>query len=498
MSEFQTLIQNCDQEIREGRSQNAIKLLSALNTASVPREFRLRLATLCRRVGLHTLGMRLLSPLVHADRAVKERATPAELAEYGVLLVRIDAVDEAQKILENISPEQIPETLLYRAFAHFTNWECEAAVPLLSSYVARPLEPYARFVGQVNLAYALVECRMHEKAFGLLEDNIRIARDNKYAKLLSVSHVYRARLHVQNQDYEAAKSDLQLARSALVSGNSADHLMVDKWRLIIDALESKSIAPLNQLKKLARQHSDWEAIREADLFLLKIQFDLPRFLHLIFGTRFAEYRKRICQEIGSLPDRDTYVLGAKNSSRLDLRTGEIDGHPALKPGRKSHRLLQILLRDFYQPIRIGGLFFELFPNEHFDIFSSPNRVHQTLHRTRAWLEEHNIPLAISEENGFYSAALTGAFSLRIPLRSQLTENPQNLQYDFERLARHFGLERKFTSREAGEFMQVSRQTLQRIFNWALEHNRVERIGRSTSTTYQILPASRKPALKKPA
>ena len=43
--------------------------------------------------------------------------------------------------------------------------------------------------------------------------------------------------------------------------------------------------------------------READLFSLKLKFDLVQFLHLVFGTRYPKYRQRICEKLGDLPAR---------------------------------------------------------------------------------------------------------------------------------------------------------------------------------------------------
>src|SRR5262249_1530027 len=120
---------------------------------------------------------------------------------------------------------------------------------------------------------------------------------------------------------------------------------------------------------------NWEDARLADLYSVQIDFKNSKFLHLIFGTPFQGFRTKIYNEIGHKPDRSTYYLGEKQAPRLDLANGEIGGLPAFNVGRKIHQLIEILLRDFYHPLRIAGIFSELFPGEHFDVSSSPDRTH---------------------------------------------------------------------------------------------------------------------------
>ena len=64
VNSFETLIQRCDAEIRAGHPQYVSRHLSSLNAARAPKEFRLPLANICRRAGLFTLGLRLLSRTV--------------------------------------------------------------------------------------------------------------------------------------------------------------------------------------------------------------------------------------------------------------------------------------------------------------------------------------------------------------------------------------------------------------------------------------------------
>jgi len=484
MSLYQTLVTDCESDVRASQTQNVAKRLAKLNTARVPREFRLPLANICRRAGLHSLGITLLARVIHPQTInPQEDASQAELAEYGVLLLRSGALSEALQTLDQVSPESVPEVRLYRAFCHFSAWEFNEAVPYLETYLQTPLAPYAALVGKVNLAYAYVECGMNAKAESILGEAIAYAQANEHTRLQGNCHSLRAQLHLKSGELDHALSELAISQELLGSSRTEDYQFITKWKLIVNALQNQTTQPLDQLRTLAADAQDWEGMREADLFSLKIHFNRARYLHLVFGTPFEAYRQRVFRETGTENDRSIYVYGEKQSPRLDLRTAEIDGHPALNPGRKSHQLLDVLLRDFYRPQRVPALFSNLFPGEHFDIFSSPDRVYQAVRRTRRWFETDHVPLEIREKDGFYSLHITGDFSFRVPLQRDSVEC---MNLHFNNLLGAFGQIQAFSAKEARDKLQLSRRTIQRLMNWGLETGRIEKLAPTkTTVTYRI-------------
>src|SRR4051812_45789308 len=113
MNDFRVLIQSCEEAIRSGKLSQAIAYLTAINTAAVPREFRLPIARLCRRTLLVALGLRLLTPIIYpTQKKFNVIPTPEELAEYAVLLQRQGSNREALAILSQISFRQVPDVLL--------------------------------------------------------------------------------------------------------------------------------------------------------------------------------------------------------------------------------------------------------------------------------------------------------------------------------------------------------------------------------------------------
>ncbi len=478
------LIQQCDQDIRAGHPQHAAERLAKLNSAQVTRDYRLPLAKICRRAGLTSLGLTLLSPLIHSPFKSEAPYTPAELAEYSVLLMRAGAVAEAVEKLKQVDISQAPEALLYQAYGLFLNWEFKEAVPVLEQYLTTPLPEYEALVAKANLAFALVEEQRHPSVLSLTEEIIGAGDSTKHQQLRGTCHSLRAQVFIQERHFSQARAELESARRLYDLADTNDHFLLTKWNLILQGLESKSTRPFADLKKMAAKFHDWEACREADLYSLLIDFSRGRFVHLYFGSPFAGFRKRMLAELGSLPSQPMYVLGPKSAPRFDLRTGQVDGATALNSGKKIHQLLQVLLTDFYRPLRIGGLFAQMFPDEQFDISSSPGRVHQILRRTRTWMKENQIPAVIDETDEYYSLKLAGNFSFRIPLDFKRVD-PHESQ--FERLMAVCG-ENPFSMKEACTRLGISEATLQRLIKAGLKEGRIEDAGKMNRTRlYRLKP-----------
>jgi hypothetical protein len=461
------LIEKCDLDIRNGHPLRAAERLAKINVAKVEKRWRLPLAKICRRAGLHSLGLALLR-----DR---ENASPSELAEYAVLLLRHGAVSEAERILQTLDGARAPEALLYRSYALFLNWQFEQAIPLLELYLQSPLEPYTRLVGQTNLAFALTESRRHQSALELTEEIRSSARQFGNRGLEGTCQALRAQMRIQERDLSRARKEIEAGHALHPLAQTNDHFLLMKWGLILEGLESKSPGPFNLLRQLALQAHDWEACREADLFSLLVDYSEELFVHLYFGSPLAGLRERMKAELGSIPQRTTYVLGDKNSPRLDLRTGQLDGETVLNTGKKEHQLLQVLLKDFYRPLRIGGLFSQLFPGEHFNIESSAFRVHQIIRRTRGLLKKLGVPVQINEVDEYYSLKLTGPFSFRIPLD---VVRADSMEAQFECARTSCGENRPFSIQELRQRLKISEASAHRLLKWGIKNGHIEQSGKS--------------------
>jgi hypothetical protein len=287
---------------------------------------------------------------------------------------------------------------------------------------------------------------------------------------------------LQRREFLKAREELAAAGALLGSNQTFDQFFVRKWSAIADGLESADAAPVLAFREEAHARGDWESVREADRYALLIQFDEARFQHLMFGTPFESYRKRICRQLGRELTQTKFLFGDLQAPVMDVTTGRVNEGPGLALGRKCHQLIEVLLRDLYRPQRLGALFAELCPGEHFDLFSSPDRVHQLIRRTRRWTESENLPIQIHEHKGFYSLKMTGPFAFILPLHRQPVDI---MSQHFQKLCSNFKPKQVFTAREARGAIALPRSSFQLFINWAIENGRVEKFGTQRDTCYRI-------------
>ncbi|MGE4130182.1 MAG: hypothetical protein AB7F86_01015 [Bdellovibrionales bacterium] len=483
---YRELIENSERDIRNGQAAAVIARLTKVNTKSVPRVYRLPIANLCRRLGENSLGLRLLSKIVRpVGRTTEAPSTPHETAEYAVLLLRSGVQTEAVSLLSRIDPDVVPETLLMLSFFHFSQWNYLSAEPLLRRYTKYDLKHYSRLVGLVNLCSALIANDKTAEAGETLRDVLAEARHAGLRRIEGNCLEQLAQIEIKRGHFSGARNYLTEADAQLARMGTRDHLFVKKWSTICEALQNRTTLPLQELKQLARERRDWETVREADHHLLKISFDQPLFDHLFFGTPYPSYRDSLCRNLGRRPSAGHYVLGGDAGPLIDFESGDGGGLIKVDKGGKCAELMSILMRDFYRPKTLGGLFAELYTNERFDIYSSPARVHQVMARTRRLMTANGLPVTIEEHERTYRLKLTGPVRFRLPLdRRSLAGYP----FDLNRLARMLPLQQTFTARQARELLGMKRTTFQRLLAWGENQKLILRQGTGQNTIY-ILQSS---------
>ncbi len=474
-SHYETLLKDIELAVREGRVPSVRPTLASLNAAQVPEEFRLAFAKLCRRVGLNDVGIRLLTPL-------KTQNNKEVAAEYAVLLQRAGVLDESLKMLKSIPRTEVPEADLYEAFCHFNRWEYQEALPLLRNYLSQNISPYDHLVGKVNLAAALTACDEFKEARELLAENIQQSRSEGNRRLEGNCYEILAQIQIIEKQFSEAKSSLEQAHLILGGENTVAELSVLKWTSVLNAYLENSTTGLLEFRKQALALKDWEALRHTDLHILNLDFS-PELFHMhLFGSPWLGYREKAQRMLGRVIDVDAYLLGHPDARTLDVRTGQLDGKQVLAFGGSLHRTLEALLRDFYRPVSVGGLFGMLFPEEHYDIYSSPNRVHQLLFRLRKWCEEQNLPLEIQQEQDAYKLSTSPELALIVPYEKRTPDvNHQVLQ----NLKQAFPNETCFKLKQASESLGIAASQLRNVCNWAQEQGLMEKSGAGSSTLYYI-------------
>ncbi|MGE4132351.1 MAG: hypothetical protein AB7F86_11985 [Bdellovibrionales bacterium] len=476
---LELFISDCDQDLRAGRGVEVRSRLLALPVASVPDKFRLPLSILCRRCGEVNTGLRLLTPRVRPARPGLTLPSGPEWAEYAALLNMSGATKEAISILANVDPTHAPQVFLFRAFCHMAHWDYAAARESLGSYLAAPLDDYSRFVGRVNLASALLfsgDPQVREFLGSLIEEAKRLGHLRLMSNLLEM----RSQLHLREDRWDEMELDLNAAAEILAQ-DGLDSFRVTKWQAVLEALKTRDLKPLRELSVAAALRGEYETMREADLYSLKISFDQELFHKIYYGTAAAPYRARIERELGQSPKVGAYVYGDQDGPVVSLRTGQIvNGDKTVAVSRLPLRVLSILTRDLYRPMSTGGLHAELFPGEYFNIYSSPNRVHQTISRARRWLEKNELPATIEVRHSTFSVKVHRGVGIELDSGAAVATDPRLLK-----LKQAFGLD-YFSATEARAKLQLSRSSFQRLASAAAERGLMKRYGHGSAVTYQIV------------
>ncbi|MGE3683415.1 MAG: tetratricopeptide repeat protein [Bdellovibrionales bacterium] len=477
---YSELIQDCESMLRLGNGGAVSQKLRGISVHRIPRGTRLRLANIARRAGDWPQGLRLLRPVVYPKHRM-EPASPGERAEYAALLLRAGSLAEAITSLKTIDPRQVPDASLFLAYAHIGKWEYAEAVSKLTEYLGLHPQPYSAFVAKVNLSSALISIERFDEAKDLLDKSIIDANQLGFTRLLGNCYELRSQVHFHQGRLSSCRDDLENATKTFGGQGTLDRLFIDKWKAVLAATSTGSIEQLLAFRQHSINNNYWEGVREADFHLLKTSFDLERCSHLFFGTPYGFYRQRLRTAFPFFQPSDCFYLNGGCENYFDLETAEFSSGEKLSSGKGVHKLIVNLARDLYRPLRVGELFSELFPNEHFDIDSSPNRIRQLVWRTRAELNRHRSGIQIVRTSGLYALRLSGPAGIRIPLHISKTDGSYR---QLRILSRTFE-GRHFSARQASESLDISLATAQRLLLNAIDRGEIIKIGQGNKVHYEF-------------
>lgn len=470
-------IKQADQDLREGRGRQIAISLNELKRTAIPRRWKKPVAMICRRAGLFAEGLKILTPVVHPPHQKDAPATVEERAEYAALLMKHGSVREAAQILTQLPADAGGEVALYKGFCHMAEWNYGAAAAELRAYILSGPSEYQELVASVNLSACLVGAGEYKSALDLLNRNIERARNLNAFRLEGNSLELRAQVHLYQGRYSAAEVDLSASAHLLMQDPGNDLLYIKKWQAVLGALRTGSLAEVNQVREVAYKKRHWESLRDLDRFRLRVQFDPSLFDYLLFGTPHADFRARVLRELNQGAPQKTYRFGAAEGPVIHVQTGEID-----RGGELDRQLLNVLAalsRDFYRPSRVGELFGILCPDQHFDIFTSHNRIAKIMSRARQNLREMGLPITIENQDGALRLQLTGPVSL-------LLEYDRASRSDalFEKLRLQFHHQR-FSAHEACRVLEISRPKFQRWFKNAEAGHKIEKLSSGALTEYRL-------------
>lgn len=481
--------------IQSGQRLKARELLESLNPSRVERGDALELAMLARRVELADLSLRLLHPYVRPSHRKLATATDAERAEYAASLAILGMASEALLLLRQIDAEKSPQVLLYQTFAHASQWDYAATVPLLEKYVSHPfLTDYQRLVGKVNLAAALNFQRKSQFLDVILNEIVAEAEAGGHRLLEGNALEIGAQDALYRKDWDLAETRLGKAETLLKEAGGFDAFFTRKWRSVIDFWRKPSSAAalkaLHATKAEAESLRHWETARDIDRVETIVTGNRQLLAHLCFGTPHLAFRRKLLNETGKPAIPETYEWAPLPSPTVwvDIFSGTSSGKgKGLKVGQVPHRILSTLASDFYRPFTMHVLFSRVFEGEFYDPFSSGARIHQGVVLLKKWFTQNKIPLSIVHDDGTFSLAWKGPCSIKLARTSQALDS-ESLQ--IERLRRWKG---EFTVAEACEFLDSSHSSVLRVLKTASDRKELEKVGKGRATRYLFKQSNKKSA-----
>ncbi len=481
--DYKELIEKLEGGIREGNTKQVLEKVKSLNFEKIPRRFRQQLANKAWRSGGVKQGMRILHPVVYSEKALlRKDSSPLELIEYSMLLQKLGSTKEALDRLETLDTSRFPQVLLYKSFCLFSNWSYKESLKHLNEYVSHSaVNDYQILVGFMNLLSAHLCLENISEAEKVKEEIIRLDIE-AHKRLLGSFLEMSAQIEMLKSNNREAQKLLKRSEKALENESGSYLLFTKKWQAIITANESHSTKPLENLRKLALEKNHWETLREIDLYSLPIDFDQNRFFKLLYGTPYEAYQSRIINTLRynkPLPERCQIDFGG--TANFDLSQFKFEGAELSKPGQNIHKLFYCLTSDLYKPLRIGTIFSSLFPDEYFNIFSTPNKIHQLVNRARKLIAKEKLPCHIDESHEGYKVQFSRNCSISLDLNKKI---PSQESLMWKKLLSNEQSE--WSRAEIMEILGLSLTSSNRFLSWCLEEKFLERFGSGKNTKYRRL------------
>lgn len=477
--------------IQSGQGLALRQELQCLELKRLKRAHFADIANLARRVNLPQLSIRLLHPVLRPVFGESD-ASDSEKCEYAAALAAIGAHAEADALLKEVDPGRCPSALLFQSFLHIYAWDYRPAAMLLRRFLDAESAPYQKRVAEINLISALINTdALTEATDRLGRLQAQVTREDAallYGNLLE----QRAQIALRRNDDGAAAKHLEESARILEPTGNVSLMYTRKWQAVLSARKDPSrIGLLDQVKKEAKEFLDWETVRDCDLQRSLILSDRRLFTQVYYGSPHTAYRELILPRFSGPPPGDEYLLHTRPSGeawplRLDLYSGELaNAKKPLKPHQLPHRFLKALCSDLYRPILLGTLFSRLFPQEHFNPTTSPDRVYQGLRRVRRWCAENDFVFHIDTVGEGYLFRLRGPCTIRYG--REFLGQPAAVPPAEERLQRlrlHLG-DGLFSAKTASEILSLPLRSTNRFVKDSLESGQLVQIGQGAKTKYRL-------------
>lgn len=506
MSDLKNKLNAIDELIRKGNQKEAERLFRQISYRDIKRDILVSYCDTARRLNLASLILKSLKSIYFLDREGVSQATEQEKLYYAIGLSRIGAFSESKKLFSEINHNITPEVLFYSAQNDMIQWDYTSSEKKLNLYLKRPLSFYQKLVVQVNLLASNIGGLKFSKAHDTLSILLGVFKDaqnsetndRKNVQLLYFNTIGLAiQLYYLSGDYDKALDFCKTSHIIIPGLQSRYEFLIKKWNLILNLKKDKSqITQFHQFQGEVLRMKDWETVRDLDFFKASILRDDNLFLKLYFGSPFSSYRKRILSLYTpdfEIPNGFEWIL--KNSNENSYKEKEyhnelfneyqkVNNRNLFSFNNQKHlqKLFYVLTSDFYRPISWGTIFAELYPNEHFNIFTSYNRVYLNIKRLRKIFKVKLLPIEVVSLNGFFQIQS----KKDLAIMTSLEYNPiLTHESYFQKLQSVCEKEEILSVPELEVRMKIEGHKRRRFITWALKSKKLIRVKFGKNSKYKI-------------
>lgn len=478
---WMTFIAELEKQIQSGKQLNLIRIVKEIKPRSVPRKFSCSIAKLAVRLNQPLVSLGLLQKIIYPENQLEEPARLEEVIHYASTLTSLGVVNESIVLLKKYLSTKDYNIHHQLARAYVADWNYVRALYHYKKILNfEKIPDYYRAIINTNLISTMIAVRQFKKAENLLNKNIIYCKARNYLLLLGNAYELQSQIYILTDRFDLAEISLNQAKNILANTGGRYLLYVEKWEAILrykitlNTLKNQNLKSdprkiFETVKARAFSLKDWSTVRECDLYLAKINSDESLFNYIMIGTPSLSYRKHAAEVFGRnsiVKGRQTFFLN-RDEKQLAQETFDLTKQWSLMKTPMLYHFLKILFKDFYQPVGLGALFMELFPQEKFHPLTSPARIFRLQQRLNHWLIKTKAHFYVTYRSREFM--ITSKDQVRVILTRGLSSNVSKLKYD---LVRESVGSNSFDLDQLMSIFKCSRAAAQRWVSSEIKSNRL--------------------------
>ncbi len=432
--QFQSELHHTDALIREGRIEEASLALRSLQSHP-PRSATLRaqLAAQLQRVGRPGDALRLLR--LSTQRIWEPHERDLELViEYASSLCQLRALTSALRVLSQKGVLVHPKTQFILGVTYMSSWDYEQALNRFKDFhrlAPSPRWDYEKLVADVNILACHINLAQWQNAIQALDALSASLQKTPYNRLLK--NVFELSIQIKVLSGQSIPASIVSRFKSVHFAQESrviDDVFIKKWNLIKALKQGEPNARDHVLDFIewGRRENNPELVRDLEFFLAKHDGDQNRLTKVFFGTPYKAYLKRFHSD--QLHHQCfTLSLGEAAADATSFNLDEFIMRENLSVPALA---LAASLKDFYRTPGLVEVFCDVYPDEHFNPYSSPGKIHQAIFRLNALMRKLKVPFQISTSGWNYDVRTTHPVRIFMqrPARDYVEGQPDQLRFEY--------------------------------------------------------------------